>query len=139
MSQLAMQTLAMGCQSSLEHGVLSPGCFVPLALVPAQAGVSVLFDTTQLIIVFGIVCASLPLHLALQAPFFAGIGGQFLTEGHELGFAFAWHHGKRLGANIQTDDIGTTFLVLGLGECMALYNQLHEVAVSIVIGPLSGW
>jgi hypothetical protein len=44
MSQFAMQALAVGCQSSLRGSVLPPGCLVPLALRPAQAGVAVLLD-----------------------------------------------------------------------------------------------
>src|SRR5262245_381387 len=48
MSQLAMQTLAVGCQSSLRFGMRSPGRFVPLALFPAQTRFPVLLDASFL-------------------------------------------------------------------------------------------
>ena len=44
MSQLPMLALAVGGQPSLRVGVLLSGCFVPLALFPAQAGSAVFFD-----------------------------------------------------------------------------------------------
>jgi hypothetical protein len=74
MSQLAMQALAVGCQSSLRGSVLPSGCFVPLALCPAQAGIAVLLEAPFLVVVLRVVGASLPLHLALQLSFFPSIG-----------------------------------------------------------------
>src|SRR5215469_4297189 len=73
MSQLAVQTLAVGCYSALYVGVLPPGCLIAFAVLPAQAGFACFLDAAQLVIVVGIVGTTLPLHLALEASFFSGI------------------------------------------------------------------
>ncbi len=74
MSQLAVQTLTVGCYSTLGIGVLSPGCLIAFALLPAQEVFAVLLHAPFLVVVLGIVGASLAVHLALQSSFFAGIG-----------------------------------------------------------------
>ena len=114
MSQMSMQTLAMGGQFSLRIGVLSPGRFVPLALFPAQAGGAVLLDTALFVEVVGIISAALAIHFALQAPFFPGIRGQFLAERDQVGFALTWHNRERGRADIQSDDVVLHSSCLGL-------------------------
>ena len=54
MSQLAMQALAVGCQSPLRMGVLPPCSFVPFTLFPTQTRCAVLLDTPLLIVVLWI-------------------------------------------------------------------------------------
>jgi hypothetical protein len=120
MSQLAMETLAMGCQPSLCVGMLPPGCFVPLALAPTQARFAVLLDTPLLIVVPWIVGTALPIHLTLEATFFAGIGREFLTERDQIRFPIAWNNRERGWANIQANDIAPRAFVLGLDEGVAL-------------------
>src|SRR6266568_4323895 len=83
-AQLAMQTLAVGGQYSFGIGMLSPGCLVPLALDPSEAGFAVFLDTSLLIVVLWIVGASLPLHFALEAAFFSGIGGKLGAESDQI-------------------------------------------------------
>jgi hypothetical protein len=80
MSQLAMQALAVGCQSPLRMGVLPPCSFVPFTLFPTQTRFAVLLDTPLLIVVLWIISAALPVHLALQATLFPGVGCQFLAK-----------------------------------------------------------
>ena len=100
-----MQTLAVGGESTFSIGVLPAGRLVSFALAPAQTGLAVLFDAPLLVVVVGVVGASLSLHPALQASFFPGIGRQFLTEGDQVGFAMPWNNGKRLRADIQAERV----------------------------------
>src|SRR5215471_503892 len=120
MCQVAMQTLAVGCQFALSGGVLPPARFVPLALFPEQAGFTVFLNAPQLIIVLRVIGATLPLHLALQSPLFAGIGGQFLAERDQVRFSLLWHNGERRWADIKTDDIGSCLRMLWLEEGVPL-------------------
>ena|SRR5215469_13010667 len=115
-----MQALTVGCQFAFGIGVLPPGCFVPLALAPAQAGVAVFFDASFLVVVLWIVRPALPVHLALQSAFFAGIGTQLLTERDETRLRLSRHDSERCGSDIQADDVRTRLLMLWLDERMAL-------------------
>ena len=136
MSQLAMQALAVGGQSSLRVGVLPPGRFVPLALFPAQASLAVLLDTPLLVVVLWIIGAALPLHLALQASFFPGIGCQFLTERDQIGFALAWHNRQRLGAK---EAPGTIRYSASLGtNAEKLLDQARQFGLEGLIGKRVG-
>ena len=92
MSQVAMETLAVGCQSAFGVGMLSPGRLVPLALFPVQA---TFFHTSLFIIIVGIIGASLPVHFALQSPFFPAIGRELLAERDQTGSARSWHNRQR--------------------------------------------
>jgi hypothetical protein len=67
MGELAVQTLAMGCEFAFRVGVLSPSRLVPLALLPATARFAVFLDTSLLVIVLRVIGVSLPLQLALEA------------------------------------------------------------------------
>ena len=97
MNQLAMQALAVGCQSPLRMGVLPPCSFVPCTLFPTLTRFTVLLDTPLLIVVLWISSAALPSILALQATLFPGVGCQFLAKRDEIGFALPWHDRQRLG------------------------------------------
>src|SRR5215469_5593785 len=77
MGELAVETLAVGCEAALRGDVRSPGRLVPLALAPKQARFAVFLDASLPVIVLRVIGASLPLHLALQSPFFPGIRSQF--------------------------------------------------------------
>src|SRR5215472_14820900 len=94
MGELAVETLAVGCEAALRGGVRSPGRLVPLALAPAQARFAVFLDASLPVIVLRVIGASLPLHLALQAPLCAGIGGQFLAVRDQVRLALASHDGQ---------------------------------------------
>ncbi len=118
MSELAMQTLAVGGQSSFCIGVLSPGRLVSLAFLPVQARFACFFDTSLLIVVLRIGGPTLAVHLALQATLFPGVGCQFLAKRDQIGFARTSDNGKRLRANIQADDVLTHFFMLGFDESM---------------------
>ena len=115
-----MQALAVGCQFALSGGVLPPGRFVPLTLFPAQAGFTVLPNAPQRIIVLRVIGTTLPLHLALQAPLFAGIGGQFLAERDQVRFSLLWYNGERRWADIQADEIASCLRMLWLEEGVPL-------------------
>jgi hypothetical protein len=89
MRQLSMQALAMSGQPAFCIGVPSSGRFVPLTLFPVQ---STFFHTSLFVKIVGIIGASLPLHLALQSPFFSGLRRQLLTERDQIGGSRTWYH-----------------------------------------------
>src|SRR5690242_6973577 len=72
MGELAVETLAVGREAALRVGVRSPGRLVLLALAPEQARFAVFLDASLPVVVLRVIGASLPLHLALQSPLFAG-------------------------------------------------------------------
>src|SRR6266567_3539181 len=114
MGQLAVQTLAVGGQSSFGIGMLSPGRFVPLALFPVQADRAVFLDASFLVVVLWIIGTSLSIHLALEASFFAGIRREFLAERDESRFTLLWHNSQRRWSDIQAygvDTDGVLFLL----------------------------
>ena len=116
MSQLAMQALEVGCQSPLRMGVLPPGSLVPLALFPTQTRFAVLLHAPLLIVILWMRSVALPVHLALQATLFPGVGCQFIAKRDEIGFALPWHD---LGANIQANGAFAHFFVLWFDKGVA--------------------
>ncbi len=77
----SMQALAMGCQFPFSGRFALPGLLVVLALFPDQflfAGS--LLDATSLVVMLGVGCAALPVHLALEAAHGLLVGSQFLAE-----------------------------------------------------------
>ena len=136
MSEMSMQTLAVGGQFSLRSGVLSPGRFVPLAFFPAQTGGAVLLDTALFVVVVGISSAALAVHCARHSPFFPGIRCQFLAERDQVGFALTRHNRQGGRANIQADDVFAHCLMLGFDERVAFEHQLHVIAIAIFVGSL---
>ena len=118
MRQMPMQALAVGGQFALGVRMLSSGRLVSLALFPVQA--LPLFHTSLFVVVVGIIGASLPVHFALQSPFFPGIGRQLLAERDQIGCALSWHNRQRRRANIQADRLFSRFLMFWLDERVAL-------------------
>src|SRR5215469_8865560 len=66
MGQLAVQTLAMGCQFALCLSMVSAGLLIPFALFPREMFFALFLDTAFLIVVLRVIRTSLPLHLALH-------------------------------------------------------------------------
>src|SRR5947209_5051456 len=97
--------------------MLPPDGLIALALFPAFLPRS---DPPICIIIVGIGSASLPVHLALEASLFVGVGREFLAECHQFSLAISGNKSKRLGADIQTNDVGSCLLVLWLRERMTL-------------------
>src|SRR5215469_6609240 len=76
----AMQTLAVGSQLALFARLSASGLLVVAAHFPVQLLVAVLVDPTLLIVVVGVGCPSLPLHLPLEPTDFLLSGYQRFTE-----------------------------------------------------------
>src|SRR6266571_8016670 len=62
-----MQALAMGRQLALFARFASPGGLVAAAFFPDEFVLAALFDAPLCVIVVGIGCSPLPIHLALQS------------------------------------------------------------------------
>src|SRR5215471_932087 len=89
MRKVSMQALAMSGQPALCIGVLSPGRLVPQALLPVQA---TSFHMSLFVKIVRIIGASLPVHFALQSPFFPGIRRQLLAKRDEIGGSRTWYN-----------------------------------------------
>src|ERR1700694_397638 len=138
MHLFTMQTLAVGSQLAFFAGLSAPGLLVGAAHFPVQLVVALLVDTTLLIVVVGIGCPSLPIHLALEPTDFLRIGYQCFTE--DLQARCGLLRDQRYGRwpYIGPDRVASHG-VLGLAIRHAFQGQLHTVAVSLGVSPLRLW
>src|SRR5256714_4660503 len=138
MDLVAMQTLAVGSQLAFFGGLSASGLFVVSARFPVQLLLALLLDTTLLIIVVGIGCPSLAIHLALEPTDFLLIRYQVFTQDLKAGFGLP--RGQRDGRwpYICPDRV-TSHCVLGLAIRHAFQSQLHTVAVSLGVSRLRLW
>ena len=88
-----MQAPAMGSQLALFGRFASPAGLVAFAGFPDEFVLAALFDAPLFIIVVGIGCVPLPIHLALQPPDGLLIRHQFLTELLQPRLTLTWHTG----------------------------------------------
>src|SRR5690349_961106 len=130
MHLFAMQTLAVGCQLAFLAGLSASGLLVVAARFPVQLLLPLLLDTTLLIVVVGIGCSPLPIHLALEPADFLLIVDQCFTE--DLQARCGLLRDQRNG---RWPDIGpnrvASHSVLGLAIRHTFQSQLHSVAVSL--------
>src|SRR5258708_31933778 len=131
-----MQTLAMGCQLALSGRLAPARALIALARLPFQPLLPLLLDAPFGLVVVGIGSTPLPLHPALQPTDGLGVRGELLTEHGKTGFRFSRNEGDRRGAQVRSDGIATHGVLL-LAMWDPLTGQLHKVAVSLAIGPLS--
>ncbi|HEY3991988.1 MAG TPA: hypothetical protein VGM01_03805 [Ktedonobacteraceae bacterium] len=89
--QAPMQAFALGCQPPSFARELSPGLLVPLAIVPTQALLALMFDTAPLIVVLRVSGSSLPIQLALQTPPLPRIQMHFLGQRQQTRQALPGH------------------------------------------------
>ena len=138
MHLFAMQTLAVGSQLAFLSGLSASGLLVVAARFPVQLLLAVLLDTTLLIVVVGIGCPSLPIHLALEPTDFLLIRYQCFTEDLKARCGLLRDQRDGRWPDIGPDCVASHF-VLGLVKGHAFQSQLNEVAVSLGVSRLRLW
>src|SRR5258708_3459610 len=103
MDLVAMQTLAVSRQLAFSIGFPAPGFLIRVAAFPPELFLATLLDATFVIVVVGIGCPALPIHLALQPTDVLLIRGQLLTEQLQARLGFSGNQGDGRGSQVGSD------------------------------------
>src|SRR5258708_33274966 len=114
--EASMQTLAMGGEFALFGRFAASRFLVALAVPPVEPLLALLLNATSLIVVLGVGCSPLPLHLPLQAAQFPFVTCQFLAEERKTSIPFVGNERDGRRTQICTNDVashGMVRLVVG--------------------------
>jgi len=100
-----MQTLAVGGAFALLGRFAAARFLVAAACPPVELLLALLLDATLLIIVLGVGCAKLSLHLPLQAAQFPFVTCQFLAEERKAGVPCAGNERDGGWTQIRANDV----------------------------------
>src|SRR5262249_33918985 len=90
------------------------------------------------IVVLRVIRSELPIHLTLETANGPGIRSQLSAQNLQAGGALSWHDGNGGGPQVQSNG-SVAHRVLRLVIRDALQDQLDEVPLARLIGPLGTW